>query len=229
VDHLVIVSSPGFFAAGMMTARPGRLSNRARALIVGDPRLSGKMAERYPELPDARREAQTVAGHFRNHVLLVGRAASERAVTGALAGAELFHFAGHGVSTHENGMLLLAGEGESEATWLDSERVESLLGQCRLAVLSACNSANGQLADAFNPASLIQAFWRAGVPEVVAMRWVVDSNAASRIMTVFYRELEQGARPAAALRQAASELRRDRRFAHPAFWAGFHVFSSLIS
>jgi CHAT domain-containing protein len=228
-ERLAIVTWPG--ASERLTMPPSRwVGGDLHALIVSDPRLEGEMAAAYPALPDARREGASVAGWFPRHTLLTGAAATLDAVRRSMETADVFHFAGHGLATSEDGTLLLTPQGESAgAALLRSAEVEDVARRCRMVVLSACSTGAGEKLGGFNPESLVQAFWRAGMPTVVATRWAVDSRAALRLMDSFYRGLASGQSPAQALRSASQLLRGDPAFAHPAYWAAFHVFGSPIS
>jgi CHAT domain-containing protein len=62
----------------------------------------------------------------------------------------------------------------------------------------------------------------AGTPRVVATLWRIDDRATAELMRRFYRGiLEQGLRPAAALRAAQASMWRETRWRSPHFWAGF--------
>ena len=229
VERMAIFTSPGVFAMERLTQSEQRVSRDLHAVIVGNPRLTGAMSEAYADLPDATREAALVAETFRRPLLLTGRMATSAAVQRALAEAEVFHFAGHGVSTSENGTLLLSPpEASSGASLLESAEVDGVVRKCRLAVLSACRSAAGERLGPFNPDSLVQAFWRARVPNVVATRWDVDSRVALQLVTGFYRFLLEGRHPVDALRAAQLEILKNPGTSHPVYWAAFHVFGTSI-
>ena len=65
------------------------------------------------------------------------------------------------------------------------------MSQLKLAVLSACDTAvaDGGLND---PGSLVRLFLRAGVPQVIASKWSVDSAASSELMENLYARLLDG-------------------------------------
>ena len=230
IDRVPLITSPGAAAAEILTAGDTVVHPKLRAVIIGDPRLTGDMAEIYPELPDARLEAAEVARRFAGAAVLAGRRATLEAVQDALRQVDVFHFSGHGVSTSDDGTLLLSPVDPSNgAALLNGELLEDEALRCRLAVLSACHTAVGERLGPFNPQSLIQAFWRAGVPNVLATRWAVDSRVARRIVDVFYARLLEGAEAPIALQSAAVSVRTDPGLRHPAYWAGFHVFGSPIA
>jgi CHAT domain-containing protein len=135
----------------------------------------------------------------------------------------LFHFAGHARFDGESARLLLAGTGAS----LDSKAIEEHGRNCRLAVLSACSTAGPDREGPWNVESLVQSFWRAGTPLVIASRWEVDSNTTARLFAEFYKQLTSGENGAESLRRAAAATRVLPGSTHPYFWAAFHAFGSL--
>ena len=62
----------------------------------------------------------------------------------------------------------------------------------------------------------------AGAQRVVASLWQVDDLATATLMKAFYRGmLRDGLSPAAALRAAQLEIRGQKRWAAPYYWAPF--------
>ena len=66
----------------------------------------------------------------------------------------------------------------------------------------------------------------AGVPDVVASRWRVDSTITRQLMRVFYSNLISGQSPAESLRAASSAARNIPSYHHPYYWASFAVFGT---
>jgi len=115
----------------------------------------------------------------------------------------------------KNGILI------SDALLTPSSLKASNFSQMRLAVLSACDTQDGP-SGAFNDVdSLARVFLRAGVPNVVASRWSVDSEATRQFMELFYRNLLDGNSVAASVHQAQAALRSRPGTAHPYFWSAF--------
>ena len=62
----------------------------------------------------------------------------------------------------------------------------------------------------------------AGAARVVVSLWSVNDKATAELMTKFYqRMLDQGQRPAAALRAAQVEMWKEKRWQAPYYWAAF--------
>jgi CHAT domain-containing protein len=199
------------------------VTSRSRALVVGSPALSGDWTQNFPPLPDAVREARTVAGLFSRPTLLLSSEASYSAIRKELPGVDVFHFAGHAISDWSGGALLLADP--PGAASLGAAEIETMpLRRCRLAVLSACTTAAGD--GAAHVEGLAGAFLRAGARQVVAVRWRVDSSAARGYTETLYRSVLSGVPLERALHGAASALRERPDTSHPSFWAGFELYQA---
>ena len=56
---------------------------------------------------------------------------------------------------------------------------------------------------------------------IIASLWNVNDEATARFMSLFYGHLGDGLSKAEALRRARSDLRRDKRYGHPYYWAPY--------
>jgi len=91
-----------------------------------------------------------------------------------------------------------------------------------MVVLSACQTGLGKKIKGEGLVGLTRGFMYAGAPRVVASLWSVDDTATAELMTIFYQKmLREGLSPAAALRAAQNEIRRQERWRSPVYWAGF--------
>jgi CHAT domain-containing protein len=78
-----------------------------------------------------------------------------------------------------------------------------------LAVLSACETGLGDVADGEGTFGLQRAFHLAGTRDVVASLWKVPDRPTAALMALFYQNLwEKNLPPAEALRQAQLEIYR---------------------
>ncbi len=164
--------------------------------------------------------------------LLLGGQATLPAVERELPRHRLVHFATHGVVSPDDPLgagLLLSPGADGQAGVLTARQVYSLRLPARLAVLSACDTARGQLRYVSGGVtSLAGAFLYAGVPSVVASLWPVDDQATAGFMTTFYhQDLRRSAGDGTtALREAKRELRTGEggKYADPYYWAAFLMF-----
>ncbi|NOT33524.1 MAG: CHAT domain-containing protein [Candidatus Eisenbacteria bacterium] len=156
-----------------------------------------------------------------------GASATDSSLGIALAQCQILHVATHARLDDErpwlSGLLVDPAGSEDRTRWLRATEVARLRLPARLAVLSACESGRGRVLSGEGVQGLATAFLSAGVPAVVASLWKVEDRATESLMRGFYRRLAAGETVAKALRGAQLDLKRDRRTAHPFFWAGFVV------
>jgi len=185
------------------------------ASVVGNGQTPG-----WSPLPESDEEARAVAGMFRGAHLVLSSQESPGSVAAEMSRAQIFHFSGHAVSDVQASGLVTGNGGLLDALRLP----ESLPLRSQLVVLSACDSARGSDGYFDDEDSLVRRLIEAGVPEVVASRWMVDSSATFPLMRSFYRELLAGKPVSVALALASRDLRSRPEYSHPFFWAGFSVF-----
>jgi CHAT domain-containing protein len=214
----------------------GREDSRSPAkpdavLAVAAPALDERWRASFPPLPDAREEATSIQHAFPTTTVLEGRDATTERIEGVLPGSTIFHFAGHSLQ-RAAGVVLLVAPGDRRASdpqagmWQASRVNPTLLASCRLAVFSACStSAPDQARDA-SPEDVVRAFLAAGVPEVVASLWDVDSAATAVFMRSFYSALAKNLSTAEAIQLAAREVRNHPATARPFYWAAFQLYGS---
>jgi CHAT domain-containing protein len=207
--------------------KSGRFSANQRVVVIGAPSVTTSWPTPLVPLGDAVQEAQRIASQFHSSTLLTYQDATLPAVKYSLLNADIFHFAGHSVSTPEKTGLLLANGGQPgtetpavlDASWLSSINLLKL----QLVVLSACSTGRED-DDKAGPEGLVKLFLLAGVPHVVATRWNVDSGTTALLMQSFYDHLLQGDTPSLALRSAIAGIRHQAATAHPYYWAAFNAF-----
>jgi CHAT domain-containing protein/tetratricopeptide (TPR) repeat protein len=95
-----------------------------------------------------------------------------------------------------------------------------------LLTLSACQTAAGDDRAALGLAGVAI---KAGARSAVASLWSINDEAASRVITVFYKSLQESNRSKAhALQLAQTALIHDRRFGHPGYWAPFLLIGNWL-
>lgn len=138
----------------------------------------------------------------------------------------VLHIAAHAIVDDAaplySAIVLAAGRNDpSEDGLLEAREVVDLPLSADLAVLSACETARGKVGAGEGVVGLAWAFFAAGCPTTVVSQWKAESHSTSRLMIALHRRLLAGDSPAAALRAAQLELRKDARYRHPFFWAPF--------
>ncbi len=86
-----------------------------------------------------------------------------------------------------------------------------------IVVLSACNTARGELQKGEGVISLARGFAFAGAKSIVSTLWSVDEEATKNLMVSFYEHLRSGIKKDEALYQAKQAYRNT----HPLYWAAF--------
>ena len=204
-----------------MLGRP-LLEEPPRLLAIGNPTYPEGVAE----LPAAEEEALAVGRVYGGARVLLAEAATESAVADEIDGANILHFATHGVllgrAVPGASSLLLAADDREDGFLSAREIATKDLSHLYIAMLSACETSVSEDAAA-DLTSLTGAFLIAGTPTVVGSLWQVSDEATTRLMLRFYAAfLEQGAGP--ALRQAQLSLRSTPAFEHPFYWAAFVLY-----
>jgi tetratricopeptide (TPR) repeat protein len=199
---------------------PNDASFERRALIVGDP--SGNLAA-------ARAEAGLVAKALEPRMaarLLLGPAATSRAVTAELSSSGLFHYAGHGLYAGEGGWsssLPLADGGQ-----LTVGDLLALAPAPRKAVLLGCDAARAD--GESEGVGLAQALVTAGTEEVFAPVRMISDALAAKVAEALYAgpagdaacDLRTNGTLATAARAALASVRAREPDAD---WSAFRVLA----
>jgi CHAT domain-containing protein len=235
--------SDGLLTKVSATASP----SLPRLLAIGNPSLSGQSVARlrstrrelsFDSLPQAEQEVKTIGEIYgaEESTILIGNAAREETFKATASKYPVLHFAAHGVLDDMNPLysrLLLATESDSEDGFLEAREIMKLDLHADLAVLSACQTARGQVGSGEGLIGMSWALFIAGTSTTVASQWKVDSASTARLMIDFHRNLQSEKAPlrtgtAEALRKAAIKLMADPKNRHPFFWSGFVVVGNGI-
>jgi CHAT domain-containing protein len=198
---------------------------------VGNIVRQGRASRGYQlaSLPRTRDEVQDIAGLFppERTRLYLGRDSTEAAVKReSLRQYRRLHFATHSlideVSPSRSAVVLSMDPNDTEDGFLEASEISELDLDCDLVVLSACQTARGQLLSGEGIVGLSRAFLYAGARAVVVSLWNVSDISTGALMKSFYRHLVAGNGNAAALRQTKIEmLKGGSETRHPYYWAAF--------
>ncbi len=197
----------------------------------------------FPPLPGSAAEVEDIHAawlrwnHGEDASLLTGDAATRTAFLSEVADYRVLHIAthaflldkscGNGNPLLHSGLVFAGANKSRAASILTAQQIASLdLSGVDWAVLSACNTGNGELRDGEGVLGLERAFRVAGARNVVMTLWPVDDNVTRQFMHELYAQrLGQHTGPSDAAWNAARILLRKRRAAHesthPWYWAGF--------
>ena len=134
---------------------------------------------------------------------------------------------GSGNPLLNSGLVFAGGRHGAAQSILTAQQIASLdLGGVDWAVLSACNTGNGELLDGEGVLGLQRAFRVAGAHSVIMTLWPVDDDSARQFMHELYAErLGAHATTADAVWNSSRKLLLHRRAAgkstHPWYWAGY--------
>jgi CHAT domain-containing protein/Tfp pilus assembly protein PilF len=211
----------------MSASSTGRLTRS-----VADVGLSGDGIY-LPRLRFTRREADsimTITPPGEGMKALDFHASRATATSPELAQYRVVHFATHGLLDSEHpelsGLVLsmVDEKGKQQNGFLELEDIYNLNLPAELVVLSACETGLGKQIQGEGLVGLTRGFMYAGASRVMASLWKVDDVATAELMGRFYKAMEkEGMRPAAALRQAQTEMWKQKDWSSPYYWAAFQM------
>lgn len=251
-DHAVSVL-PSLATLGLGTSR---VTARRNLVAIGAPLLAGNLASmagpdmfaggetrsarvgRLQPLPGATREIETVAAHVRRPgqaTLLTGVQATEPAVRAFdYADVSVLLFATHGLvagafdSRSEPALVLTPPKEESADNdgLLTASEAARLHLDADWVILSACDTAAGDLTSAAGYTGLARAFLFAGARRVVASHWPVRDDIAARLSVGILDASAKGLPADESLRRSILQVMKNGRpedARNPALWAPFMV------
>jgi CHAT domain-containing protein/Flp pilus assembly protein TadD len=149
-----------------------------------------------------------------NHELLSRKAPTSR----------LIHIATHGNFRPDNPMFsgIRLGDG-----YLHLYELYHLQLSAELLTLSGCATGLNVIAAGDELLGLIRGALYAGARSLLLTLWDVNDRSTAQFMTSFYRHLQQSSNKAAALAEAAKEVREEHP--HPYYWAPFVLVGKALS
>lgn len=205
-----------------------------------DPARSASSRAVFRDLPLTGREVEEAAATFPASRTLVGAAATKEALQ-AVTRPAVLHVATHGWFSNENAPptanvfpaeapFLQCGLALAGANWevdgvspgmISALEIANLdLRGCRLATISACESARGTVRAGDGVYSMRRALALAGAQAQLVSLWQVNDESTTELMKYFY-ELLRHRSAAEALREAQRCVREDIRYRSPYYWAAF--------
>jgi CHAT domain-containing protein/uncharacterized protein HemY len=198
---------------------------------LADPGSGTAARLKIPRLPYTAQEAEEILKVARGGVNLkaVGLDANRATATSAqLNDYRYIHFATHGYLDTERPSLSalvlsqIDGDRQAEDGFLRVNDIYNARLSADLVVLSACQTGLGKEVRGEGLMGLTRAFLYANAPRVIVSLWNVNDRATADLMASLYRKmLRDGKRPSAALREAQLEMRKQKPWESPYYWAAF--------
>ncbi|HLX84978.1 MAG TPA: CHAT domain-containing protein [Terriglobales bacterium] len=235
---------------GQITNSRKRKHDRS-LLLVGN---SVAVNDKYPELPRAADQMESVARHFApdEQTVFAREAANPAAyLEGGPDRFSYIHFVAHGTASRlsplDSAIILSKTQSSSSSLKTAPLKAASTTASSEtaadasfklyareiihhplhadLVTISACHGADGRAYSGEGLVGLSWAFLRAGAHNVVAALWEVTDASTPQLMDRFYDELDKGASPDVALRAAKLQLLRSSGFRDPYYWAPFQLYA----
>ena len=133
---------------------------------------------------------------------------------------QVLHINTHGVANDEEGDLSYLRFTNDK---LYTSDLYSMKLNANLVVLSACQTAEGEVRKGEGAVGLTLGFLYAGAKSVISSLWSVNQSSTNEFVQVFYQQLlQKNVNNNQALHQAKLDLvEKNPTFAHPKYWAAF--------
>ncbi len=199
-----------------------------RLLLVGD---SIPPNDKYPALPKAAAQMDSVARHFPAGQQQVFR--REQATPAAYLSSNPepythIHFVAHGIASRlsplDSAIVLSKEKAQDDSFKLYARDIIRHPLRADLVTISACYGTGDRSFPGEGLVGLSWAFLRAGAHSVIAALWDVADASVEKLMAQFYEELDHGASPDTALRTAKLSLLHSE-FRNPYYWAPFQLYT----
>ena len=223
-DNFIGFGNPNFFF---------NANSKLRSILT---RAGKNLDGRYPQLPNTADELLKIAfslGSNEESVFLGERATEKNVKEAKLNNKKIIAFATHAeVSGAVKGIyepfILLTQPteiSEIDNGRLTASEISFLNLNASWIILSACNTARDFNLNAYGLSALARSFFYAGSETLLVSHWYVDTVAAEKITTGIFSALSSNTNlnKAEAHKISLLNLKEDKKFSHPYFWAPFVV------
>lgn len=201
--------------------QPGGSPDRAEQFLAAfAPLYQGSLALSYNQ-----GQAQGIADLMQGKAILAD-AATEIAFRAEAPYYQVIHLAMHGFSDAQNPQkahLLFSSSVDSGDARLHTHELYDMHLQAELVVLSACETATGQIVQGEGVMSLARAFRYAGCPSMISSVWNADGRSSHDLMLGLYPLLQAGQPKVVALQQTQLQFLGQCMpdLTHPYYWANY--------
>jgi CHAT domain-containing protein/Tfp pilus assembly protein PilF len=241
IEDVTIANASSLRVLGGARAGKGKSTEKRDRglLLVGN---SVAPNDKYPELPKAAAQMESVARHFpaaEQRIFAREQATPAAYLASSPEQFSYIHFVAHGTASRlsplDSAIVLsktalsktapAEGNAEDDSFKLYARDIIRRPLRADLVTISACYGAGERAYSGEGLVGLSWAFLRAGAHNVVAALWEATDASTEQLMDKFYEELDKGAGPDAALRAAKLSLLRGGGFHNPFYWAPFQLYA----
>lgn len=195
-------------------------------LAFGNPTMPNENDFPFAPLPEAEKEVAALGKLFRSAQVFTGGTATERQFKALAEQYSILHLATHGVLNNrqplDSYLALANSEGkDADDGRLTAREIMQTRLNANLVVLSACETARGNIRSGEGVVGLSWAFFLAGSRTLLVSQWQVHSGSTADLMVGFFAQRQRQSQNASALRAAALQLMQQPRYQHPYYWASF--------
>jgi CHAT domain-containing protein/Tfp pilus assembly protein PilF len=168
------------------------------------------------------KDAQTLLGGK----VFIDEGATKKSFRLYAPASRVLHLATHAIVNNEkhlkSGLAFAVEKGSDNEDFLYAYEIYNLKLSAEMAVMSACNTGFGNLAEGEGVMSLGRAFFYAGCKSIIMSQWLANDRTTYKLMDNFYQNIVEGQAKDQALRNAKIDhlANADALTAHPYFWAG---------
>jgi CHAT domain-containing protein/predicted negative regulator of RcsB-dependent stress response len=213
IDSFSVSYAPSATVFSLCDDRSSNLA--ASALVLGVP------DEVAPFVLD---EARAVAAAIPASELFLGESATTKVLQEKGHQSRFIHIATHGYFRQDDPMFSGIRMGDGILSLYDLYQLKL---PAELITLSGCATGLSVVADGDELLGLVRGLIYAGTQSALLTLWDVQDVSTAQFMTSFYGHLAKSTDKAAALRQAALDLRKI--YPHPYYWAPFVLLGKVIS
>ena len=205
IESREIVFSPSATVWQILSARQSKTPENA--LLFG-------FADEY--IPNVTGEIETLENIFESSQTFSGERATFAAFAQNAGKFDVLHFACHGQFRADNPLFSSLHLADGFVTVRD---ICSSDLNAELVCLSACETGLSKVAAGEEILGLARGFLSAGASSLVLSLWNVNDEATTRLMKIFYQNLQRGSSVSASLAYAQRVFIREK--AHPYLWSPF--------
>jgi CHAT domain-containing protein/Flp pilus assembly protein TadD len=193
--------------------------------------LSLTSRQYFGDLPGAEKESNAISKVL-NGKQVTGKSISKQQFTNEIVKFDILHLAMH---THINEtnplfskLVLSVSHDSIEKGMLNIYEIYELNLKCRLAIISACRSGDGNSVKGEGLMSIARGLQYAGCPALIAAQWRVDDFSGAEIMVEFAKNIKNGDNLGRALQKAQFNFidNADPLRSHPYFWASYQLIGN---